>query len=305
MNEAADHHVDTTPLHHRFGVEVHDLDLRDVTATGGYRRIRELFEAHSLLLFRDQTLDDEAQIRFAKLFGPIERPFPGALGAGSERYLATNRRDDGRLYTLDDFDLQQNLANQFWHTDSSYRSTPALVNVLSARVVPSAGGETEFVSTRSAWRALDPSLQAELREAVVLHSYAWSRAMVSGELAEAPEVACIAPARWRAVWPNPCHGHEALYIASHAFGIEGMEPIEAQALIADLLEQATRRDGVYCHAWRPGDVIVWDERAMMHRGRPWPLDEERTLIATVISARRADGLDLVRPPIPTSYTDRP
>ena len=122
--------------------------------------------------------------------------------------------------------------------------------------------------------------------------------MVSGELAEAPEVACIAPARWRAVWPNPCHGHEALYIASHAFGIEGMEPIEAQALIADLLEQATRRDGVYCHAWRPGDVIVWDERAMMHRGRPWPLDEERTLIATVISARRADGLDLVRPPIP-------
>ena len=127
--------------------------------------------------------------------------------------------------------------------------------------------------------------------------------MVSAELAQTPEVARFSRARWRAVWPNPANGCEALYIASHAFGIEGMEPTQAQALLSELLEEATRRDEVYCHAWRPGDVIAWDERATMHRGRPWPLDEERTLIATVISATQADGLELVRPPHPAAEHD--
>ena len=241
--------MNTTPLHERFGVEVHDVDLREVTATERYPRIRAKFEEHSLLLFRHQELDDEAQIRFAKLFGPIERPLPGSVGVGTERYVATNRGDDGRLLSSEDFDLQQNIANHFWHTDSTFRAVPALVNVLSARVVPSSGGETEFVSTRAAWRALDEKLQAQLRGAVFVHSYAWSRAMVSRELAEAPEVAGLPPIRWRAVWPNPHNGREALYIASHAFAIEGMEPAEARATIADLLERATRCDKVYSHAW--------------------------------------------------------
>ena len=288
--------MNTTQLHECFGVEVHDVDLGAVTETDGYRQIREMFEEHSLLLFRRQNIDDEAQIRFAKLFGPIERAIPGAVGAGTERYLATNRGDDGRLLTSADFDLQQNLANHFWHTDSSFQSVPALANVLCARVVPSSGGATEFVSTRAAWRALSPHLQAELKGAVFLHSYAWSRAMVSRELAAAPEVAARPSVRWRAVWPNPRNRRAALYIASHVFAVEGLEPARGQALIADLLEQATRDDGVYTHSWRHGDVVLWDERAMMHRGRPWPLDEERTLVATVVSATHADGLDLVAPP---------
>ena len=286
----------TTPVHEGFGVEVHDLDLREVTATHGYPQLRELFEEHSLLLFRGQVLDDETQIEFARLFGPLESPLPSALGVGTERYLVTNRSEDGRLFTLDDFDLQLNLANHFWHTDGSYRPVPTLASVLSARVVPSSGGATEYVSTRVAWQALSADLQETLRNTVMSHSYARSRSLVSRELAQAPKVAAVPPSRWRAVWLNPCNAREALYIASHAYAIDGMAQTEAETLIEHLLEQATREDLVYTHRWRPGDAVLWDERAMMHRGRPWPVEEERTLIATLVSTTARDGLALVTPP---------
>ena len=283
-------------MHERFGVEVHDLDLREVTATNGYPQLRELFEEHSLLLFRRQELDDATQIEFARLFGPIESPLPSALGVGTERYLVTNRDEHGRLFEPGDFDLQLNLANHFWHTDGSYRPTPTLASVLSARVVPSSGGATEYVSTRVAWEALSPRVQQRLRDTVMMHSYAKSRSLVSRELAQMPKVAAVPPSRWRAVWPNPRNGREALYIASHVYAIDGLDQTHAEALIKDLLAQATQDSLIYRHRWQTGDAVLWDERAMMHRGRPWPMDEERTLIATLVSATATDGLALVAPP---------
>jgi alpha-ketoglutarate-dependent 2,4-dichlorophenoxyacetate dioxygenase len=283
----------TTPLHPRFGVEVHDVDLCGITAERGYAEIRHAFETHSLLLFRDQRLDDAAHLAFGALFGPIEvrskTPEPPAISPVS------NRADDGGVIPEGDRHVLHLKANQLWHTDSTFLPVPALANILAARVVSSSGGETEFASTRAAWADMPEALKARTRNAVVRHRYAHSRAKVDRELATG-ELFTMWPDRaWRAVWPNPVNGAEALYIASHAFAVDGLSAEEGTALIDELTAFATREAYVYSHAWQPGDVLMWDERATLHRGRPWPYGEERTLASICISAGTADGLELVRP----------
>jgi alpha-ketoglutarate-dependent 2,4-dichlorophenoxyacetate dioxygenase len=244
-------------LHPSFGVEVDDVDLRRVTATDGYAAIRAAFEAHSLLLFRDQHLDDAAHLALGALFGPIEDRSQGM---------------DGPLPPLSN-----------------------VANLLAARVLSSRGGETEFASTRAAWRALPEPLKATARTAVLRHRYAHSRAKVSAELARQAKFTKWPDQAWRAVWRNPVNGEDALYIASHAFAVDGLPEDEGQALIDELIAFATRPGAVYSHAWRPGDVLIWDERAVLHRGRPWPYAEERTLASICITARAVDGLDGMRP----------
>ena len=285
----------TTPLHPRFGVEVHDLDLREVTAGRGYRELRDLFETHSLLLFRGQQLDDEAHLAFGALWGPIEvrskapvKPAPTVSGL-------TNRREDGSIAGASEPDTLWLRANQLWHTDSTFLPVPALANILAARIVTSSGGETQYVSTRAAWRDLPDDLKARARGAVLRHRYAHSRARLDPGLARDPRITMWEDTAWRAVWPNPVNGEEALYLASHAFGVVGLPDEEGKALIDELTAFATRDEYVYSHAWRVGDVLVWDERATMHRGRPWPYEEERSLASICITVQESDGLDLVRP----------
>jgi alpha-ketoglutarate-dependent 2,4-dichlorophenoxyacetate dioxygenase len=186
------------------------------------------------------------------------------------------------------------MANQLWHTDSTFLPVPALANILAARVLSSSGGETEFASTRAAWRALPGPLKEKIRDAVLVHRYAHSRAKVSPELSTQPRSTRWPDQSWRALWRNPVNRRDALYIASHACAVVGMRDGEGQALIDELVDFATRPGTVYTHAWRPGDVLLWDERAMLHRGRPWPYAEERTLASICVSARDVDGLDRMR-----------
>ncbi|HYB09742.1 MAG TPA: TauD/TfdA family dioxygenase [Alphaproteobacteria bacterium] len=284
-----------TPLHPSFGVEVHDMDLRCVTAEAGYPAIRDAFEAHSLLMFRGQNLDDDAHLALGALFGPIEDRSMGRNGPTPRMDNVTNRLADGTISAAEDFHTLNLIANHLWHTDSTFLPVPALANILAARVLSTTGGETEFASTRVAWRELPPPLKDRLRDATLRHSYAHSRAKIFAELAKQPRSTRWAEQAWRAVWRNPVNGEEALYIASHAFAVVGMPETEGQALIDAAIDFATRPGTVYTHFWRPGDILIWDERAMLHRGRPWPLDEERTLASICVSARDVDGLDRMRP----------
>ena len=281
-----------TPLHEEFGVEVHGVDLHRVSAASGYAEIRAAFESHTLLLFRDQHLNDEEHLAIARLFGPLEdreeRPEP-------EICPVSNVTEDGTPAPEDASLTLNNKANQLWHTDSTFLPAPALANVLQARVVPSQGGETEFVSTRAGWRRLAPGLRAKARAAVLWHRYSHSRARIDPELAREAMFTKWRDQAWRAVWPNPVTGEEALYIASHAYAVDGMAEAEGAALIDALIEAVTGDDAVYTNAWRPGDVIVWDERAALHRGRPWPYEEPRALVSICVTARDCDGLASVRP----------
>jgi len=284
-----------TPLHPRFGVEIHDVDLRRVTATDGYPAIRQAFETHSLLLFRNQQLDDAAQLTLGSLFGPIEDRSQGKDGPEPRVGLLTNRHEDRSLATEDEIRTLNLKANQLWHTDSTPLPVPALANILVAREITSRCGETEFVSTRAAWRDLPRGLRAKARAAVLRHRFAHSRGKISAELAKQETYTKWPDQAWKAVWRNPVNGEEALYIASHAFAVDGLPEAQGQAVIDALINFATRPGVVYTHRWCIGDVLIWDERATLHRGRPWPYAEPRTLASICISARDVDGLDCMRP----------
>lgn len=190
----------------------------------------------------------------------------------------------------------RNKANQLWHTNSSFKRVPALTSILSARVIPANGGETEYVSTRLAFKRLDASLREKLENSFAWHDYAHSRGQIAPDLASPEERAALPAQCWRMVWRNPVNGRSAIYLASHAYAVEGMEPAAGKKLIDELMEFATASGTSYLHQWRQGDVVMWDNRATMHRGRPWPAHEARLMIRTTISATEADGLDIMRPP---------
>jgi alpha-ketoglutarate-dependent 2,4-dichlorophenoxyacetate dioxygenase len=186
-------------------------------------------------------------------------------------------------------------ANMLWHTDSTFLPTPALINILTARVLPpSGGGNTELASTRTGWASMPADLKAKLKDAVIWHRLSHSRARISPELARLPEMNKWPDRPWRALWPNPVTGEESLFIASHSFSIEGLGLTEGQEVIDAAIAHCTRPEAVYSHQWAVGDVLLWDERAILHRGQPWDYSEPRTLKSICCSVTEADGLASVR-----------
>ncbi len=284
----------TTPLHPRFGQIVTGVDLREVTADHLYPEIRDLFERHSALLFPAQSLDDDAHTRLAELFGPLENREAMAGQDADFSVSAVSNETKTGVADPDSLHLLDLQANMLWHTDSTFLPVPALVNILTATVVPSTGGETELASTRAAWADMPEELKTPLRDAVIWHRLSHSRSRIAPELGMLAKMTRWPDRPWRAVWPNPVTGEEALYIASHSFAIEGMGVAKGQDLIDRAIAFCTQPDYVYSHAWKPGDVLIWDERAILHRGRPWPFEEPRTLKSICCSVTEADGLDRVR-----------
>ena len=288
--------MELIPLGPDFGVEVRGIGLIDVASSDSvYRATRAALEEHSVLLFRNQDVTDDVQAAFSRAFGPLERVKIGSVGADTFYSRLHNIAADGTLVPETHQQALTARANQLWHTDSSFKATPALASVLSARIVPDHGGETEFTSTRQAWSRLPRAMQLRLRDAIVTHAYANSRDQIDSDLMTSAERALFPPVRWRMTWRNPVNNRTALYIASHAYGIEGVGESEARALLAELIADATRPEFTYRHRWRPGDVVMWDNRATMHRGRPWAHDQARSMVRTTISAVDADGLADLRP----------
>ena len=289
--------MELVPLGPGFGVEVKGVGLLDVASDGqAYKAVRAVFETHSLLVFRDQQIADDIQVAYSRAFGPLELTKVASLGANSFYSRLTNVGQQGEIVPPDHRQVLVAKANALWHTDSSFKKTPALASVLSARVLPSEGGETEFTSTRLAWERLPADMQERLKNSVATHSDAHSRDQSHPDLANAEERKALPPVRWRMNWLNPSNGRRALYIASHAYAIDGMDDRDARQMLAELMDETTRREFVYVHKWRPGDVVMWDNRAMLHRGRPWDYSKERSMVRTTISATDADGLGNVRPP---------
>ena len=241
-------------------------------------------------------MTDEAQLAFSRRFGPLEVTKVGSQGVGTNLVILSTIDENGKVVPADHRLALRNKANQLWHTDSTFKRVPALASVLSARVIPARGGETEYVSTRLAWERLEEALRKRLEKSFAWHDYAHSRGKIAPDLASTEERAALPPQCWRMVWRNPVNGRSALYLASHAYAIEGMEQTAAQKLLAELMDAATAPGLSYVHAWRKGDVVMWDNRATMHRGRPWPAHEARLMVRTTISATEADGLESVRPP---------
>ena len=289
--------MEIIPLGPGFAAELRGVTLADVAADDAiYAAVRAAFEDHSVLLFRGQEVSGEGQLAFSRRFGPPEVTKVGSLGTGTHFVILSTIGDDGKVVPADHKLALRNKANQLWHTDSSFKRVPALTSVLSARIIPARGGETEFVSTRLAFERLDPALRKKLENSFAWHDYAHSRGQIAADLANPEERAALPPQCWRMVWKNPVNGRSALYLASHAYAVEGMEASAGKKLIDELMDLATAPGTSYVHEWKSGDVVMWDNRATMHRGRPWPAHEARFMVRTTISATEADGLAAMRPP---------
>jgi alpha-ketoglutarate-dependent 2,4-dichlorophenoxyacetate dioxygenase len=289
--------MEIVPLGPGFAAELRGVRLGDVVSDdAAYAAVRAAFEQHSVLVLRDQEVTDELQLAFSRRFGPPEVTKVGSQGAGSHFVILSTIGPDGKAVPADHLLSLRNKANQLWHTDASFKRVPALTSILSARIIPANGGETEYVSTRLAFERLDPGMRKKLENSFAWHDYAHSRSQIAADLASPEERAALPPQCWRMVWKNPVNGRGAVYLASHAYAVEGMEAKAGKKLIDELMASATAPGTSYLHPWRNGDVVMWDNRATMHRGRPWPAHEARLMVRTTISATAADGVDTMRLP---------
>ncbi|MXP65205.1 TauD/TfdA family dioxygenase [Roseomonas sp. M0104] len=266
--------VETTPLTPVFGARIRGLDIGRGLDAASMAELRDALDRFSVLVFPEQRLDDAAQIAFSEGFGPLERTRPGAPGAGSPVVVLSNIGPDGTIAPPTDKQVLNNKANRLWHHDSSFKPVPARASLLSAREIPSAGGDTEFASMRAAFASLDPAEQAALRGRVAIHDFGWSRTRVDAALVTEAERGQHPPVRQALVLEENPHG-PALYLGAHARSIEGMDEAESRALIDRLMALATQPAFTYAHKWQPHDLVVWDNRAVLHRATPFATTTER------------------------------
>jgi alpha-ketoglutarate-dependent 2,4-dichlorophenoxyacetate dioxygenase len=271
---------ETCPLHPLFGAEISGVDVRRINDPT-FRDIAAAFNEHSVLLFRRQTLSDEEQIAFSERFGPLETTIRTINSQGRHRPEISNLANvdaEDQLIPSGDRRNLFNAGNQMWHTDSSFKRVPALASLLSGREVPPEGGETQFASMRVGYERLSPAMKQFLEGKVAIHSFEYSRGLIGEDLLPPEHAAQVPPVPQALVRANPVHGRKAFFVASHACEIVGMPTDEARALLRELLALATRPELVYTHRWQAGDLVMWDNRCVLHRGRPWDESKYRRVM---------------------------
>jgi len=288
------------PLNPGFVGEVSGIDLTRPLARDEVAAIEAGIDRYAVLVFHDQPLTDDQQMTFSRNFGELEATLAGEMTKPEERRMVNELGDISnidhrhRIRARDDAKRLYALGNRLWHTDASFRATGAIYSLLSARVIPSAGGNTEFADMRAAYDALDAETKREIDDLVCEHSIAFSRAELGfTDFAEAHR-AKIAPVRHRLVSTHPVTGRKSLYLASHIGSIIGWPVPEARAFLRDLTEHATQQQFVHAHAWRVNDLVMWDNRTTMHRGRRYDdMNEVRDMRRTSI---RGTGVDVDQTP---------
>jgi alpha-ketoglutarate-dependent 2,4-dichlorophenoxyacetate dioxygenase len=298
--------VSIRPLHPVFGGEVAAIDCRRPLDPSEVAAVEAGMDRYAVLVFREQFLADDEQLAFTRHFGELEGyRTPGHIRRRDEQRLGPGMADfsnldkTGNIIAGDDRVWFFKLADRLWHSDSSFRPVPAKYSLLSGRVLPSWGGNTEFADMRAAYDALDARTKAEIEELVCLHSLIYSRQAIGFTELTPEETAAFRPVRQRLVRTHPVSGRKSLFLSAHAGAIEGWTVPEARMFLRDLTEHATQHEFVYSHAWRPGDLVMWDNRQTMHRARRFDdrreiRDVRRTTLAgdapTIEQARMTEGL---------------
>jgi alpha-ketoglutarate-dependent 2,4-dichlorophenoxyacetate dioxygenase len=186
--------------------------------------------------------------------------------------------------------------NQLWHTDSSFKPTPAMASLLSGREVPPVGGETEFVSMRHAYATLPDETRRRLEGRVVVHSILYSRSTIAKGLFDPEHEKDLPPVRQALVRSNPVNGRKSIYIGSHAWYIEEIPFEQSRRLLDDLLAHTTRPECVFQHRWTQWDLVMWDNRCVLHRGRVWDAAKHRRVMRRTTIAGEGPTAD---PPLAT------
>jgi len=281
--------VSIRQIHPVFVGEVSGVDIARPLTADEVAAIDEGMNRYAVLVFHDQKISDEQQMAFTVNFGTMEDARGGNITKPEDRRLQVGMNDvsnlgrDGAPMPRDSRQRLFNLGNMLWHSDSSFRPIPAKFSLLSARVVNPTGGNTEFADMRAAWDELDAATKALVEGLICEHSLMYSRGSLGMLDYSEEEQAMFRPVRQRLVRTHPASGRKSLYLSSHAGGIVDWPMPEARVLLRDLNEHATQPKFVYVHHWRVGDLVMWDNRQMMHRVRRYdesqPRDMRRTTVA--------------------------
>jgi alpha-ketoglutarate-dependent 2,4-dichlorophenoxyacetate dioxygenase len=276
-----------------FAGEVSGIDITRPLSPAEAAAIAAGMDEFGVLVFHDQHFTDETQQVFSRNFGDLELA-TGDLTFGRDgRRLAphvndiSNLDDNNQVLAWDDRKRLFSLGNRLWHSDSSFKAVPAKYSLLSARVIPAAGGNTEFADMRAAYDALDDATKAECEDLICEHSQLYSRGVLGFTEFTDDERRRFVPVRQRLVRRHPSSGRKSLFLASHAGTIVGWPVPEARMFLRDLTEHATQRRFVYAHVWRQWDLVVWDNQATMHRARPFNASEVRDMHRTTVACEKS------------------
>jgi alpha-ketoglutarate-dependent 2,4-dichlorophenoxyacetate dioxygenase len=270
-----------SPLHPLFAAHAEGIDLRRPLAADAAREIEAAMDRYAVLAFRDQDLTEDEQLAFTAAFGPMD---PGRhLAVRQQRRVrpefadVSNLDEAGNVAGRNHRRILSNMATRLWHTDSSYKQPAAKFSLLYCSAIPDWGGETEFADMRAAYDALPGRLRSEVDGRSAEHYVHHSRATLG--FAPSPEevAGALPPVTWPLIRTHAGSGRKLLYIGAHATHVVGLSLPEGRVLLSDLLEHATQRPFVYRHEWRPGDLVMWDNRAVLHRGRRYDLGQRRDM----------------------------
>jgi len=264
-----------TPTGATLGATITDIDLATMD-DATWRCVEDAFHQYGVLIFPAQELSEEAQIAFARRFGDME------LLRGETDQIAvsiTNQKDDGSVVEADEYRFKVLHGNEGWHTDSSYMPLAAKASILSAQIVPAEGGETEWADMRAAYDALADATKERIADLSAYHSLYQSQAKIGYEIETGSGYGYHtkgAPLR-PLVKVHPATGRKSLFIGRHAYRIPGVADAEAQQLLDELVDFACQPPRTYGHKWQPGDVVIWDNRCVLHRARPYDKSQPRAL----------------------------
>jgi alpha-ketoglutarate-dependent 2,4-dichlorophenoxyacetate dioxygenase len=282
--------VSIRQLHTAFAGEVSGVDCGKKLDRADVAAVEADMDRYAVLVFRDQDITDEQQLAFTRHFGELENyRTAGHIRKRTDSRLAPGMADfsnldrNGRIISAEDRVWFFKLGDRLWHSDSSFRRVPAKYSLLSGRVLPSWGANTEFADMRAAYDALDARTKAEIEDLVCEHSLIYSREAIGFTDLTEDERAAFKPVRQRLVRTHPVTGRKSLFLSSHAGAIVGWTIPEARVFLRDLTEHATQREFVHAHAWRPHDLVMWDNRTTMHRARRFDRNEVRDVRRTTLA----------------------
>ena len=278
------------PVHPEFVGEVSGIDVTRPVSPEDVAAIEAGIDRYAVLVFREQDITDGQQLTFTLNFGALESyPSAGHIRKREESRLRpgivdfSNLDRHGNIMSAEDRVWFFKLGDRLWHSDSSFRPIPAKYSLLSGRVIPSWGANTEFADMCAAYDALDARTRAEVDELICEHSLIYSREAIGFTALTPEEVAAFAPVRQRLVRVHPVTGRRSLFLSAHAGAIVGWTVPEARMFLRDLTEHATQREFVYSHAWKLHDLVMWDNRQTMHRGRRFDMREVRDVRRTTLA----------------------
>lgn len=273
------------PLHPLFGAEIEGLDLRNPVDDATFTAVLDAFNTYSVLLFRDQDISDEQHVDFSRRFGELEETTFSIAAPNRYIYRLANVDDDGNLLELDAVKRAFLEVNGRWHTDSSFRPNPALGSILSAKEVPSNEGDTCFASMRVAYEAMAEGRRKSLDGMRAVHSYAYSLSLVGAGGVTQDEMNSVPPVEHPIVRTHPPTGKKSLYVSGHIESIVGMPVEEGRLFVKELIGWCTRPEYVYTHRWQQHDLIMWDNRCVLHRASAVPAKQKRIMHRTTIAGQ--------------------